>query len=154
MCDIDIKFMVNFFTCFNWSTQSIMLHANPSKFVWSHCFFYTHIRCCKYHAFYQRMVIIFAINSGWCNPWSHYSPHEINNHCDKKFKYRKTTNIRLTLVSNIIVDHSDVVGASPVGAVPTTSSFSTWHLASRVSAKTVAGQYDKLSSVGIRCVLY
>ena len=39
--------------------------------------------------------------------------------------YRKTFNIRRTLVCNKIVDHSDVVGASPVGAAPTTSSFST-----------------------------
>ena len=30
-----------------------------------------------------------------------------------------------TLVGNKIVDHSDAVGASPVGAAPTTSSFST-----------------------------
>ena len=39
--------------------------------------------------------------------------------------YRKVFNIRRTLVGNKIVDHSDVVGASPVGAAPTTSSFST-----------------------------
>ena len=52
--------------------------------------------------------------------------------------YRKTSNIRRTFVGNKIVDHSDVVGASPVGAAPTTSSFSTWHLASRDSAKTAA----------------
>ena len=39
--------------------------------------------------------------------------------------YRKLSNIRRTLVGNEIVDHSDVVGASPVGAAPTTSSFST-----------------------------
>ena len=39
--------------------------------------------------------------------------------------YRKTSNIRHTFVGNKIVDHSDVVGASPVGAAPTTSSFST-----------------------------
>ena len=42
-----------------------------------------------------------------------------------KLHYRKTSNIRRTLVGNKIVDHSDVVGASPVGAAPTTSSFST-----------------------------
>ena len=30
-----------------------------------------------------------------------------------------------SLVGNKIIDHSDVVGASPVGAAPTTSSFST-----------------------------
>ena len=39
--------------------------------------------------------------------------------------YRQISNIRRTLTGNKIVDHSDVVGASPVGATPTTSSFST-----------------------------
>ena len=37
----------------------------------------------------------------------------------------KVSNISRTLVGEEIVDHSDVVGASPVGAAPTTSSFST-----------------------------
>ena len=59
--------------------------------------------------------------------------------CDWQVQiYRKTSNISRTLVGNKIVDHPDVVGASPVGAVPTTSSFSTWHLASRDSSKTAA----------------
>ena len=39
--------------------------------------------------------------------------------------YRKTSNISRTLVGSKIVDNSDAVGASPVGAAPTTSSFST-----------------------------
>ena len=39
--------------------------------------------------------------------------------------YHQISNIRGTLVGNKFVDHSDVVGASPVGAAPTTSSFST-----------------------------
>ena len=39
--------------------------------------------------------------------------------------YRQVSNISRILVSNQIVDHSDVVGALPVGAAPTTSSFST-----------------------------
>ena len=39
--------------------------------------------------------------------------------------YRKTSNISRTLMGNKIVDQSDVVGAAPVGAAPTTSSFST-----------------------------
>ena len=39
--------------------------------------------------------------------------------------YHQTSNVRRTLVGNIIVDNSDVVGASPVGAAPTTSSLST-----------------------------
>ena len=37
----------------------------------------------------------------------------------------QTSNIYHTLVGYKIVDHSDVVGASPVGAAPTTSLFST-----------------------------
>ena len=38
--------------------------------------------------------------------------------------YHQVSNIRRTL-GNKIGDHSDVVAASPVGAAPTTSSFST-----------------------------
>ena len=37
--------------------------------------------------------------------------------------YHQTSNISRTSVGNKIVDHSDVVGASPVGTAPTTSSF-------------------------------
>ena len=39
--------------------------------------------------------------------------------------YCQTSNISHTLVGNNTVDHSDVVGASPVVTAPTTSSFST-----------------------------
>ena len=39
--------------------------------------------------------------------------------------YHQVSNIRRTLTGYKTVDHSDVVGASPVGAAPTTSSFST-----------------------------
>ena len=42
-----------------------------------------------------------------------------------KLTYRQISNRRRILVGNKIVDHSDVVGALPVGAAPTTSSFST-----------------------------
>ena len=55
--------------------------------------------------------------------------------------YRKTSNMRRTLVCNKIVDLSDVVGAAPA---PTKSSFSTWHLASRDSANKAARQYENL----------
>ena len=59
-------------------------------------------------------------------------------------KYLQTSDIRRTLVCNKLVDHSDVVVASPVGAAPTTSSFSIKRLASMDSAKTNAGR-DKES---------
>ena len=36
--------------------------------------------------------------------------------------YRQISNIRRTLTDNKLVDHSDVVGTSHVGAAPTTSS--------------------------------
>ena len=41
-----------------------------------------------------------------------------------KLKYRQTCDIGRSVVGNNIFDPSDVVGASPVGAAPTTSSFS------------------------------
>ena len=44
------------------------------------------------------------------------------------FDYCQTSSISRTLVDNKIVHHSDVVGASPVGASPTPSSFSTWYM--------------------------
>ena len=43
----------------------------------------------------------------------------------QKVDYCQTSNIRRALVVNEIVNHWDVVGAAPVGAAPTTSSFST-----------------------------
>ena len=46
-------------------------------------------------------------------------------HREIKNTYCQIYNIRRTFMGNLIVDHSDVVGASPVGAAPTTSSFST-----------------------------
>ena len=55
----------------------------------------------------------------WNNAWFQLS------YCGNIIlNYRKVSNIWRTLVGNVIVDHSDVVGASPVGAAPTTSSFS------------------------------
>ena len=47
------------------------------------------------------------------------------------YSYCQTFNIGHTLLSNKIVDHSDVVGASPVGTAPTTysqhhSQLNTW----------------------------
>ena len=76
---------------------------------------------------------------------------KVNNHNKtwKVVKYCQISNISGTLVVNRIDDHSDVVGASPVGAAPTTSSFSTQHLASVDWAKAHARRGDKHLSLGI-----
>ena len=70
------------------------------------------------------------------------------------FTYRQTSNIRGTLEANIIVGNSDIVGASPVGAAPTTSSFSTQHLALMDCVKTTARRDEKNFNLGIWVVLY
>ena len=74
------------------------------------------------------------MSSGKCRPL-YLGPDELNhskthqnhmhNSWDVLYNYRQVSNIRHTLAGNEIIDHSDVVGASPVGAAPTTSSFST-----------------------------
>ena len=46
-------------------------------------------------------------------------------HHDEIDMQRQTSNISRTWEGNTIVNHSDVAGASPVGAAPTASSFST-----------------------------
>ena len=61
--------------------------------------------------------ILCGLNSCTVTQWNIGSPTNKT--------YRKTSSISRTLVGNKIVDNSDVVGASPVGAAPTTSSFST-----------------------------
>ena len=68
--------------------------------------------------------------------------------------YYQTSDISRTLVDNNIVDHSDVVGASPAGVAPITSSFAFEHLASVDWAKTTARRDAKHSSFGIWCDLY
>ena len=59
------------------------------------------------------------------------------------------SNISYTFVAYKIVGHPDVAGASPVGAAPTTSVFSTWHMASMDWAKTTARWDEKHFSFGI-----
>ena len=56
-------------------------------------------------------------------------PIFMTKHGITKPRLLQTSNITHTLLGNKPVDHSDGVGASPDGAAPTTSSFSTYHLA-------------------------
>ena len=59
--------------------------------------------------------------------------------------YSQTSNISRTLVDNKTVDYSDVVGASPVGAAPTTSSLSTYHLTSMVGQRQLQNETRDIS---------
>ena len=77
--------------------------------------------------------IIHSRNSAFINPSWASLYKQSNNFVDiynkliivLNINYRQISNIRRTLIGNKTVDHSDVVGASPVGAAPTTSSSST-----------------------------
>ena len=68
--------------------------------------------------------------------------------------YRQISNIWRTLSHIEIVYHSDVVGTSPDGAAPTTSSFSTEYLVSINCAKTTARRDERHLSVVIWCISY
>ena len=71
--------------------------------------------------FFASLQMVLKKNSGFAVSLSRHDTHVTSLYgiC------RKVSNIRRTLVGNKNVDHSDVVGASPVGAARTTSSFST-----------------------------
>ena len=91
------------------------------------------------HLSYTNLLMYIAVyDMSWC----------------KLSKYRQVSNIRRTWVGNEIVHHSDVIGASPVGAAPTPSSFSTEYLASIYCVKTTASRVEKHLSFGIWCFLY
>ena len=63
----------------------------------------------------------------WINQSINQPNHHVNSICKLLSNPSKATELNLcsTLVGDKIVDHSDVVEALPVGAAPTTSSFST-----------------------------
>ena len=63
--------------------------------------------------------------------------------------YPQTSDISHTLIDNKIVDHSDVVGVSPVSAASTTSSFWTSHLALMDWAKTTARPDEQMRNISV-----
>ena len=105
------------------------------------------VRPCKTHGLRGSLDQILVISTPLQNTSSEVTVPGV-------VKYHKCSNIRRALVGNKIVDHSDVVGASPVGAAPATSSFTTSHLASMDWAKTTARRDEKHLCLGIGCVLY
>ena len=74
------------------------------------------------HTSYLRGELRGVYCEHWGQNWPRYYGVALD---DGEYNYRKTSNISRTIAGNNIVDHSDVVGVSPVGAAPTTSSFST-----------------------------
>ena len=91
---------------------------------------------------------IFQCSASYIHAMYRPTCHGIN------YKYRQTSYIRGAVVGTKIVDHSDVVGTSSVGAAPIISSFSFQSVASIYSTKTTARRDEKHLSFGIRCVLY
>ena len=69
------------------------------------------------------------------------------------YTYCQTYNISRTLVGNKIVDHSDIVERL-AGAAPSSSSFSTEHLASMVWAKIIARRDERHLSFGTYACAY
>ena len=78
-------------------------------------------RCCRHlHAnaiFLMRLCEGISVNAALCQGlllWCHI-----------KMNYPQTSDISRTLIGNAVVDHTDVIAASPAGAALTISSFST-----------------------------
>ena len=65
---------------------------------------------------------------------------DVITHLCSDWNYCQKSYISRTLLGSKIVDHSDVVGASPVSAAPTTSSLSTEHKASMDWARQMQDQ--------------
>ena len=101
-----------------------------------------------YHSIYIEIQILYDMHIRWMFTFSFLAGCGIFH---VKYRYRQISHISCTLVGNKIVDHSDVVGASPVGAAPTTSSFSTYYLASIDWAKTTARRDEKHLNFMIWC---
>ena len=99
---------------------------------------------------YMSLIIRFLSQT-----WSISCPgSQVSGNSLAKHNYCQISNISHTSIGNEFIDHSDVVGASPVGAAPTTSSFWTQHLASMDWSKTTARRDQKHLSFGIWCALY
>ena len=111
-----------------WSGQAISLKWVFEQACWKYCPSY-----CTYHYYVHTKTIIEHHTQIYQNHIKICLWASDQNHIKiclwasdlVKSNYRQVSNIRPTIVGNEIVDHSDVVGASPVGAAPTTSSFST-----------------------------
>ena len=106
--------------CMNWGNHEIWHEVNQCKgdfFSWK---FSGSLSVTALHAYIIQYYIDWLVQER-----RNFSAlaMELCHSCTKPSIYRQVSNIRCTLEGNKIVDHSDVVGAAPVGAAPTTSSF-------------------------------
>ena len=90
--------------------------------------------CPKWHEWYILAGINLINQDSTHNTWTHLNILSHNS------GYRQNCSISCNLAGNKIVDHSAVVGEAPA---PTTSSFSTWNLASMDWAKKTAIRDDE-----------
>ena len=67
---------------------------------------------------------------------------------------QEPTQLNINTCTDVKTDHSDVVGAPPVGAAPTASSFLIQHLASMDWAKTTTRRNEKHLVFVIWCDIY
>ena len=109
---------------------NILEISNP---VWGNILQYAllHLIQLSNASFFHICLLCITYTKASLTAWSYTNPISV---------YCQTSNISRSSVGNKIVDHWDVVGASPVGAAPTTSSFSTYHLASIYCTKTTASK--------------
>ena len=137
----------------NWQRWTAYLISSPLCVI-SGC--YSRHRIVPSYFLMYSMVTHHQINFCMVSKWY---PHQhlsvqYDNSALLLSKYRQTSNLSRTSVGSNIVDHSDVVGASPIGAASTTSSFSTENLASTDWTRTTARQDENHLSLVIWCALY
>ena len=107
------------------------------------------------HVILKKMSSLWKFDLKWGDYFLTHTTHGYYNDCTLKcMAYHKLSDIIRTLEGNKILDHSDVVRASPVDAAPTTSSSSTLHIASIDCTKTTARRDEQHLSFWIWCVLY
>ena len=87
--------------------------------------------------------------------YRHYSIHTKLSELGRFIStYHETSNISRTIISNKIVDHSDVVGAWPVGVVPTHTSIFDLTTGFNGLGKDNCKTRGETSNLGIWCVIY
>ena len=116
-----------------WRPFCLGLNVLNAVCCWRPCWF-------KHHSFNHKgdhrgwrsweITFMYRWVKHWITMWPQSHKHNITVHFVPTLilipkMYRQVSNISHTWEGNKIVDHSDAVGASPVGAAPTTSSLST-----------------------------